>query len=229
MSQPTVCLLSLKAPCFLTIGNRMKVFDPCESGWVLVQRRCQRCSQGQGKTGKESEVQKASFVFSNRAFSVGKKASFNFARSSGDCRDKASSISRPFCVSSAPDRSGLLVTPGTRDIRSLSAPDSCEFSLGDVFNESVVHGASGFTSGGGWGGSPSRCDPKCGQREGAMTRSEDDQLCTVSESPASASRRRWSVPPVPSAETVYVAVESELSLRSRVYRAVHDSHSVWSR
>ena len=36
---------------------------------------------------------------------------------------------------------------------------------------------------GGWGGSPSRCDPKCGQREGAMARSEDDQLCTVSEIP----------------------------------------------
>ena len=88
-----------------------------------------------------------------------------------------------------------MVTPGARDIRSVSAPGSCEFSLGDVFNESVVHGASGFTSGGGFGGSPSRCDPKCGQREGAMT------LCTVSESPASASRWRWSVPPVPSAET----------------------------
>ena len=82
-----------------------------------------------------------------------------------------SSISRPFCVSSAPGRSGVLVKSGARDIKSLSAPASCEISLGDVFNESVVRVASGFTSGGGWGGSPSRCDPNCGQREEAMARS----------------------------------------------------------
>ena len=153
----------------------MRGFDDREQGWVLVQRRRQRCAQGQGKKGKESEVKKASFVFSNRAFPVGQKASFNSACPTGGCNDKVSSISRPFSVSSAPGRSGLFVTPGARDIRSLSAPGSC-VSLGDVFNESVVHGASGFTSGGGCGGSPSRCDPKCGQRKGAMTRSEDDQL-----------------------------------------------------
>ena len=137
--------------------------------------------------GKESEVKKASLIFSNRAFPVGKKASFNFACPSKDCRDKVSSISRTFCVSSAPGRSGLLVKPGARDIRSLSALGSCEISLGDVFNDSVVHIASGFTSGGGCGGSPSRCDPKCGQREGAMARSEDDQLCTLSEVPVESS------------------------------------------
>ena len=59
MFQRTACVWSLKAPCFLNIGNRMRVFDPCESGWVLVQRRRQRCSQGQGQKGKESEVKKA--------------------------------------------------------------------------------------------------------------------------------------------------------------------------
>ena len=84
MSQPTVCLLSLKALCFLTIGNRMRGFDDCEQGWV--QRRRQRCSQGQGKKGKEVEVKKAIFVFSNRPFPVGKEASFNSACPSGDCR-----------------------------------------------------------------------------------------------------------------------------------------------
>ena len=70
--------------------------DTCEQGWVLVQRRRQRCSQGQGKKGKESENKKASFVFSNRAFSVGKKASFHSACPSGDCRGKVSSISSLF-------------------------------------------------------------------------------------------------------------------------------------
>ena len=49
----TMCLWSLKAPCFLTIGNRMRGFDAPEQGWVLVQRRRQqRCSQGQGKKGE---------------------------------------------------------------------------------------------------------------------------------------------------------------------------------
>ena len=52
-SQPTACLLNLKAPCFLTIGNRMRGFDACEQGWVSVQRRCRRRSQGQGKQGEE--------------------------------------------------------------------------------------------------------------------------------------------------------------------------------
>ena len=61
MSQPTVCLLSLKAPCFLTFGNRMRGFDAREQGWVLVQRRRQRCSQGHGKKVKESEVKKSKF------------------------------------------------------------------------------------------------------------------------------------------------------------------------
>ena len=43
---------------------------------------------------------------------------------------------------SAPGRSGILVKPGARDVRSLSAPGSGQISLGDVFNESVVHVAS---------------------------------------------------------------------------------------
>ena len=62
-SQPTACLLNLKAPCFVTIGNRMRGFDAREQGWVLVQRRRQRRSQGQGKEGKESEDKKRKFCF----------------------------------------------------------------------------------------------------------------------------------------------------------------------
>ena len=54
---------------------------------------------------------------------------------------------------------------------------------------------------------------------GATARSEDDQLCTVSESPVSASRRRWSVPTVHSAETVV----SELPMHPRVSRAVQEA------
>ena len=72
----------------------------------LVQRRRQRCSQGQGQKGKESEVKKASHVISNRAFPVGKKASFNYVCSSGGCND----ISRVFSV---PGRSGVLSTPAS--------------------------------------------------------------------------------------------------------------------
>ena len=123
-------VLSLTALGILIIGNRMRVFDSCERGWVLVQRRRQPCSQGQGQKGKESEDKKASFVFSNRAFPVGKKTSFNSACPSGDCRNKVSSISRPFCVFSAPGSSGLLVKPGARlestlrDDRSFSASGS---------------------------------------------------------------------------------------------------------
>ena len=64
MDVPANCVpLESEGPMFPDHGNRTKVFDPCESGWVLVQRRRQRCSQGQRKKGKESEVQKASFVF----------------------------------------------------------------------------------------------------------------------------------------------------------------------
>ena len=62
-SQPTACLLSLKAPCFLTIGNRMRGFDACEQGRVFVQRRRQRRSHGQGKEGKECEDKKRKFCF----------------------------------------------------------------------------------------------------------------------------------------------------------------------
>ena len=107
-SQPTACLLSLKAPSILIIGNRMRVF---ERGWVLVQRRRQRCSRGQGQKVKESEV-KASFVFSNRAFPVGKKASFNSVCSSGGCNDNRS-------------QAGILSTPASSCLdsdRSSSAP-----------------------------------------------------------------------------------------------------------
>ena len=110
--------------------------------------------KGKGKKGKECEDKKESFVFLNRAFPVGKKASSNSARPSGGCNDKVSSISRPFCVSSAPRRSGILVDPGARlestlcDIRSFSAPGSDEISLGDVLEESVVHVASGFRGAG---------------------------------------------------------------------------------
>ena len=43
----------LKAPSILIIGNRMRGFDAWEQGWVLVQRRRQRRSQGQGKERRE--------------------------------------------------------------------------------------------------------------------------------------------------------------------------------
>ena len=102
--------MSLTALGILIIGNRIRVFDPCERGWVLVQRRRQRCSRGQGQIGKESEVKKASFVFSNRAFPVAKKVSFNSVCFSGGCNDKRSSISRVFSV---PGRSGILSTPAS--------------------------------------------------------------------------------------------------------------------
>ena len=110
-SQATVCLSSLKAPSFLIIGNRTRGFDACEQGWPSVQRRARR-SPGQGKEGKEREDKKESFSVSNRAFPVGKKASFNSACPTGVCNDKVSSISRVFSV---PGRSGILSNPaGTR-------------------------------------------------------------------------------------------------------------------
>ena len=133
MFQPTACLWSLMALCILNIGNRM---DPCESGWVLVQRRRQHCSQGQWQKGKESEVKKASFVSSNRAFRVGKKTSFNSACPSGECRNKVSSISRPSCVSLVPGRSGLFVN-GARLESTLSDDRSSSASGSRVFGASA--------------------------------------------------------------------------------------------
>ena len=101
----------------------MRVFDPCESGWVPVQRRRQRSSRRQGQKGKESEVKKASFVFSNRAFPVGKKASFNSVCSSGGCDGKRSSISKVFSV---PGRSGILSTPASSCLDSNRSSSAVE-------------------------------------------------------------------------------------------------------
>ena len=67
---------------------------------------------GKGKKGRNVKIKFC--FFSNRAFPVGKKASFNSACPSGGCHDKVSSISRPFCVSLASGMSGILVKPGAR-------------------------------------------------------------------------------------------------------------------
>ena len=49
--------------------------------------------KGKGKKGRKVKTKKESFVFSNRAFPVGKKALLNSVCPSGGCNDKRSSIS----------------------------------------------------------------------------------------------------------------------------------------
>ena len=72
---------------------------------------------------KESEVKKASFVFSDSAFPAGKKTSFNSVCSSGGCDDKRSSISKGFSV---PGRSGIFSTPASSCLDSNRSSSAVE-------------------------------------------------------------------------------------------------------